>query len=437
VKADTKEAVGASSFGQVAPLLGCVFIAMIGFGIALTVLPLYTERIHGLAGSSTSLVAFHLGVLTSVYALAQLVVGPAVGRLGDRIGRRPLLLCGLAGLGVTQVAFAFTSSLWWLYGLRIAGGLAASLLTVGATAAIADSTTESSRAKGMAWFGTAASLGVIAGPVLGSVIGQVGSSTARGVRFDGYTLPFVVAGLLALAAFSAAFFLVPESLNGPRSDAAPRVGMWRSMVGSPLLGLVAGSQFGLALFEGTFVLYARARFGLGSTQIAAAFVVCGAVMGILQAAVVGPLGRVVGQRSQAAGGFALMGVGLGGLVVVRSFDLVLSAVAILALGAAFVVPNLAAMVASESGGRFGEALGLKSSATSFGQFLGPLVGGAMLGWVQSSQYVLAAVVLVVFGVLLARFGPRTSADEKKCVGPDRYAVKKVRTESSTPGWNDR
>ena len=54
-----------------------------------------------------------------------------------------------------------------------------------------------------------------------------------------------------------------------------------------------------------------------------------------------------------------MSVGLSGLVVVRSFDLVLSAVAILALGAAFVVPNLAAMVASDSGGRFGEALGLK------------------------------------------------------------------------------
>lgn len=120
-----------------------------------------------------------------------------------------------------------------------------------------------------------------------------------------------------------------------------------------------------------------------------------------------------------------MSVGLSGLVVVRSFDLVLSAVAILALGAAFVVPNLAAMVASDSGGRFGEALGLKSSATSLGQFLGPLVGGAMLGWVQSSPYMLAAVVLLVLGVFLARFGPRTNADEKQCIAPGRYTAKKV------------
>ena len=69
---------------SLAALLGCVFVVMIGYGIALTVLPVYTERIHGLAGASNRLVAFHVGVLTSVYALAQLVAGPAVGRLGDR-----------------------------------------------------------------------------------------------------------------------------------------------------------------------------------------------------------------------------------------------------------------------------------------------------------------------------------------------------------------
>ncbi len=395
-----------SDFRQLAPLLGCVFIAMIGFGIALVVLPVYTERIHGLAGVGPGLVAFHLGVLTSVYALAQLIAGPAVGRLGDRIGRRPLMLLGLAGAGVTQVAFAFTSSLWLLYGLRVGGGIAASLLTVGATAAIADYTTEGTRARGMAWFGTAASLGVIAGPILGSVLGQIGSSSSTGVRFDGYTLPFVAAGAMALAAFAAAWFLVPESLVGLQPDVGPRVALWRSMARSPLLGLVAGSQFGLALFEGTFVLYAGGRYGFSSSQTAAAFVVCGAVMGVLQAAVVGPTGRILSERSQAAGGFVLMAVGLGGLTVVRSFTVVLIAVAILALGTAFVVPNLAAMVATDSGGRFGEALGLKSSATSLGQFLGPLIGGTLLAWAQTSPYVLAATLMLALATALRRARPR-------------------------------
>ena len=144
--------------GPLRALLLCVFVVMIGYGVALTVLSVYTERIHGLNGASNRLVAFHLGVLTSAFALAQLVAGPAVGRLGDRVGRRPLILAGLVGVGVTEAAFAFTSSLWWLYALRVAGGLAASLLTVGALAAIADQTSAENRAQGMAWFGTAVSL---------------------------------------------------------------------------------------------------------------------------------------------------------------------------------------------------------------------------------------------------------------------------------------
>ena len=400
---DPADAVGTTGFRVLSPLLGCVFVVMIGYGIALTVLPLYTERIHGLAGASAGVIAVHLGVLTSVYALAQLLAGPAVGRLGDRVGRRPLILAGLAGVGVTQAAFAFTSSLWWLYGLRVVGGLAASLLTVGASAAIADHTTEETRVRGMAWFGTAVSLGVVAGPVLGGVLGRVGAGRSRGVRFDGYTLPFLVAGALAVAAFLAAMVLVPESLDRTVPRSRSGAGLWRSMMSGRLLSLVAGAQFGLALFEGTFVLYARDRFGFGPTQTATSFVVCGAVMGVLQAAVVGPLARLVGPSRQAAVGFLFMGAGTVGLIVVRSFTFVLAAVGVLALGTALVIPNLSSLVASNSGGRFGTALGLKSSATSLGQFLGPLVGGTMFAWRQTSPYALGAMTLLALGALTARF----------------------------------
>lgn len=392
-------------------LLLCVFVVMIGYGVALTVLPVYTERIHGLNGASNRLVAFHLGVLTSVFALAQLVAGPAVGRLGDRVGRRPLILAGLAGVGVTEAAFAFTSSLWWLYGLRVAGGLAASLLTVGALAAIADQTSEENRAQGMAWFGTAVSLGVVAGPLLGGLFGRVGTGRATGLRFDGYTLPFLAAGALALVAGAAAFVFVPESIDPGADGGDPHGVLWRTLTSSPLLGLVTASQFGLALFEGTFVLYARERLSFGPGQTTAVFVVCGLVMAVLQTAVVGPLTRFVGPTTQAAAGFVLMGAGIGALMVVRSFPVVLAAVGVLALGTALVIPNLSSLVATTSGGRFATALGLKSSASSLGQFLGPLVGGSMLAWRATSPYALAALTLLVLGGLMARAGASPHTDE--------------------------
>ncbi len=388
--------------GPLVALLLCVFVVMIGYGVALTVLPVYTERIHGLNGASNGRVAFHLGVLTSLFALAQLLAGPAVGRLGDRVGRRPLILAGLVGVGVTEAAFAFTSSLWWLYALRFAGGLAASLLTVGALAAVADQTSAENRAQGMAWFGTAVSLGVVFGPLLGGLLGQVGTGRATGLSFDGYTLPFLAAGALALVAGAVAFFFVPESLDPDADNGDPRGVLWRTLTSSPLLGLVTASQFGLALFEGTFVLYARERFSFGPGQTTAVFVVCGLVMAVLQTAVVGPLARFVGPTRQAAGGFVLMGTGIGALMVVRSFPVVLAAVGVLAFGTALVIPNLSSLVATTSDGRFGTALGLKSSASSLGQFLGPLVGGSMLAWRASSPYALAAFTLLVLGGLMAR-----------------------------------
>jgi DHA1 family multidrug resistance protein-like MFS transporter len=411
------------SLRSLAPVLGCVFITMIGYGIALTVLPLYTQRIHELVGASNGLVAFHLGVLISIFALVQLVAGPTVGKLSDRFGRRPLILLGLAGASASQIAFAFTSSLWWLYALRLVGGLATSLLTVGATAAIADQTNEANRARGMAWYGTAASLGVVAGPILGGVLGRVGVIPSRGIRLDGFTLPFVAAGALALIGLVAAFMLVPESRDVTTIESVPSRRLWRSLMTTPLFGLVASAQFGLAVFEGTFVLYARARYGFDAGQTTAAYVVCGAVMGVLQAAVVGPLSRFINERHLAAAGFVFMGVGIGALIIVGSFALVLSAVGILAIGTALVIPNLSSLIATESGRSFGAALGLQSSATSLGQFAGPLIGGALLAWQQTLPYTVAAILLLAVAAVMTNANrmitPRGNCELKQDLRPAR------------------
>ena len=382
-------------------LLGCVFVVMIGYGIALTVLPLYTERVHELSKASKGLVAFHVGLLTSVYALAQLVASPAAGWLGDRVGRRPLLIAGMAGTAVSQGAFAFTTALGWLYGLRVAGGLAASLLTVAATATVADHTSERDRVRGMAFFGAAVSLGIVAGPLLGGVFSSIGAVEVAGVRLDGYRLPFLAAGALAVIALIAAMAFVPESLRRVESRPAGPARRRRVLATSPILGLVAAGQFGLALFEGTFVLYARSRFAFSAAETTVAFLVCGGVMAVLQFALVGPLSRLVRPTTQAAAGFVFMGVGVGGLVVVHSFAAVLVSIGILATGTALVVPSLSALVTRQGEGHFATNLGLKSSAGSLGQFLGPLLGGALLAWREVSPYAVASVMLTMLGLFTA------------------------------------
>ena len=136
-------------------LLTCLFVTMIGFGITLPVLPFYVERLALEGGSSRQSVAMHVGLLTGVYAVVQLFFAPLWGRWSDRIGRRPLVLIGIAGYVIAQILFGLATSLWLLYAARILGGILSSATMPVAAAYVADMTTAEERGRGMAWLGTA------------------------------------------------------------------------------------------------------------------------------------------------------------------------------------------------------------------------------------------------------------------------------------------
>ena len=61
-------------------LLACSFVVMIGFGITLPVLPFYVERLALVEGATRQSVVIHVGLLTGVYALMQLIFAPLWGR---------------------------------------------------------------------------------------------------------------------------------------------------------------------------------------------------------------------------------------------------------------------------------------------------------------------------------------------------------------------
>lgn len=412
--APTRPAAARGSRGQMSVLLVAVFAVMLGYGVTLTVLPYYTTRVHRLSGVSHDALAVHIGVLTGVYALAQLVAGPFIGRLTDRWGRRPVAITGLVAVGMTQIAFGLVTSLWWLYALRVAGGIAASLLTVAATAMVADWTDERSRPRGMALFGTAVSLGIVGGPLLGGLLNGA-SLDVFGADLDGYSLPFVAAGSIALVAAALVRWRLAESRPATASAEAKRAHHRTTLDRlGPSLALVVAAQFGLALFESTFVLYARDRFAFTVTQTTQAFLVCGGVMAVLQLVAAGPLQRLLAPIAQIAAGFLVMGAGIGALLAVETRAPVLAAVGVLAAGTALITPNLAAVVSQASPKAVGASLGMKSSASSFGQFLGPVVGGTLLAWRAASPYALAAFLLGSAGLattMVARGGGAETPSE--------------------------
>jgi MFS transporter, DHA1 family, multidrug resistance protein len=396
-------------------LLACLFVTMIGFGITLPVLPFYVERIALEAGATQQSIVLHVTLLTGVYSLMQLFFAPLWGRWSDRIGRRPLILIGLAGYVVAQVMFGLSTSLWLLYAARIVGGILSSATLPVSAAYVADMTTKEERSRGMAWLGTAVSLGVIVGPAFGGLLSRRDWHfywSAGHFKVDSFSTPFFAAALLGLLTLFAALRWLPESLPktsvqdmSPAKDPSEKMKTdWRALVKtlSPLLALTLAGQFALTMFEGTFALFAQAKFNYGPSEVGYVFMVCGLVMAVFQAGAVGFLTGKISEIIQVGAGFALMGAGIALLATAHTMYLVFAYVALLALGMAFIAPNLSALVSKRGGERqAGASLGILNAANSLGQAGGPLLGGVLFIWQPSAPYFLSGALLIALALGVA------------------------------------
>lgn len=395
-------------------LLACLFVVMIGFGITLPVLPFYVERLALEAGAAQQSIVLHVTLLTGVYPLMQLVFAPLWGRWSDRIGRRPLILIGIAGYIVAQVMFGLSTSLWLLYAARIVGGILSSATLPVSAAYVVDMTTKEERGRGMAWLGTAVSLGVVVGPALGGLLSRRDwhfNWSVGHFKVDAFSTPFFAAALLGLLTLLAAWRWLPESMlkistqnTSPVKDTSEGAKTdWRTLVKtlSPLLALALAGQFALTMFEGTFALFAMAKFDFGPAEVGYVFVVCGLVMTVFQAGAVGFLAGRISEIYQIGAGFGLMGAGIALLATAQTKFFVFAFVALLALGMAFISPNLAALISKRGGEQqAGASLGVQNAANSLGQAGGPLLGGLLFIWQINAPYLFSGAVLLALALVI-------------------------------------
>lgn len=368
-----------------------VAIDLLGFGIVLPLLPRLAKEY--LAGQTEAVRGATIGALFSVFSLMQFVFSPMWGRMSDRIGRRPVLLIGLAGSVVFYALFAFASSLpttqWELaLGLmfvsRIGAGIAGA--NIGAAAAvIADCTTREKRAKGMALIGAAFGIGFTFGPLIAYAGLKIFQDQRWGVG--------AIASILSLAATALAFAKLPET-RVPGQSNEPRaffsLGRTLQVIKLPSIGplvlIYFLAIFGFANFEATLALLTSAAFDYNDEQNFLVFAAVGFILMVAQGGLYRPLVGRWKEPMMIVFGIALMFLGLGLVGVVAWFTAtqpdkhaVLTvfyfAMALAVTGFAFVNPSVSALVSRRADpNRQGEVIGVNQSAASLGRILGPFVG---------------------------------------------------------------
>jgi DHA1 family multidrug resistance protein-like MFS transporter len=340
-------------------------VVTLGFGLVMPIIPFYMEQL-GAGGAE-------LGLLVASYAVMRLIFGPIWGSLSDRVGRKPILLIGVLGYGITMVGFGLATQLWMMFVARILSGVLSSATSPTTMAYIGDSTSEEERGGGMGMLGAAVGLGTIFGPALGGLLADRSLST-----------PFFAAAGLSLLALLLIFLFLPESLqedqrsssesNQPTLDLRAWWDALFSPIG-PLLIMAFLVTGGVMVFYGILGLYALERFGYGTNQVGLIFTILGLVTAIGQGLLVGPLTKHFGDLNVIKFGFLLSAISMLSIMLADRYALLLISIGLFSLFNAVLIPAIMSLTSKGTTLSQGVTMGLSNSFISLGRIVGPLLGG--------------------------------------------------------------
>ena len=372
---------------RLATIFTIVFIDLLGFGLILPLLPYYAET-YG----ATPLI---IGLLVASNAAAQLLGAPLLGRLSDRLGRRPVLLFSITGTLIGFLLLGFADPLgkllagWvapqatnqmilaFLFLSRILDGITGGNITV-AQAYIADVTDEQNRAKGLGLIGAAFGLGFIIGPAAGGALSQWG-----------YNTPAFVAAVVSFFNLIAIFFLLPESLTPERREIAIQNqrppftlkalldALKRPKVG-PLLHVRLFYGLAFATFQSIFALYAQS-IGLSPQITGYVLGYVGLLSVITQAGLIGMLTRRFSENWLIITGLWVMAGSLLAWAFTDRLWLLLVVMLPLALsGGVLNTVIQSAISKSVSREEVGGILGIAGSLEAISRVIAPTVGGILI-----------------------------------------------------------
>ena len=366
------------------PLYASFLLDAVATGLAMPLLPFYVLEL----GAD----ALQLSMVISCNYVAQSVGCIAMGRMSDRHGRRPVLLCCLAASTLSYLCVSRARTLPQVALARIIVGSFGGLTPV-MQSCVADVSPLEERPKYLGRIMATLGAGFVLGPSLSAAV--PGLTTREKIRLSAL-LP--LCGL----ALSAAFFKETRVLNSSPSASSSHSSSQqqqqqnkRRIVGGPIavaphptvaavsstvVLLVANGFLLMYAFatESIYAMFIKDSFGYGERVLSALFAFCGLFIGLFQTFLIQPLIGAVGKHSTLAMGNALLALGMVGIALVRKEPEHFLLFAVHIVGYSIADTALVSLISRYSPAQAqGRDLALNQAAQSLARVVSPLVAGAL------------------------------------------------------------
>ena len=367
-------------------LLSNIFIAFLGIGLIIPVMPSFMNIMH-LSGKT-------MGYLVAAFAVAQLLMSPLAGRWVDRYGRKKIIIIGLFLFGVSELIFGLATNVSVLYISRILGGISAAFVMPGVTAYVADITSVQERPKAMGYISAAISTGFIIGPGIGGFIAEYG------IR-----MPFFFAAAIAFLACISSIFILKEQLTKEQlaeiSANTKQTNFISDLKRSlhPLYFIafiiVFVLAFGLSAYETVFSLFSDHKFGFTPKDIAAIITISSIFGVIVQVFMFGKMVEKLGEKKLIQLCLITGAILAVASTLISSYLAVLAVTCFIFLAFDLLRPALTTFLSKAAGKEQGFVAGMNSTYTSLGNIVGPAMAGILFDVNIHYPYLFAAVIMVI------------------------------------------
>lgn len=370
------------------------FMAWVSYSMARSpLLPLFAANL----GADPAI----LGFVAAASTITGIFFKAPAGALSDILGRKKVIMMGMAVFGLVPFLYQFVSSYWELTAIRFLHGFATAIFGPVATAMVAD-LFDRQRGEKIGWFASSVTTGKLVGPLLGGYL----------LMFSGYKISYLAVAVIGGISLMMAYFGLKnyreKPVTGDGKNIRHAVSKMRrgfsEVISDFRISVVSGvdalSYMAVGTLETFLPLYGIFVVCLDAGKVGILFTVQ-ALCTLASRPVMGQVSDRIGRKPMIVSGLVLSAAGLGAITLLSNFYVMALAVAFYGLGVAITDSSTTAMIADISKARnYGAAMGVQGTILDIGHASGPIVAGIMVKYYSyGASFALAAMMLLLAALL--------------------------------------